>query len=137
MLPLVPASTMLLIKAQVLLPDSEHKTVRIDYAVNSQDISFSDVADQKKHAAVDFMSVARDRDFKTAGYSTDTVEADFVPAVYKQIMQTGFPSHQELELKPGTYLLRLGVIDRGSQKIGTVDLPLRIPGTEPAKKQGP
>ena len=131
---LVPVSTMLLIKAQVLPPDNEHKTVRIDYAVDSHDISFSDAPDQKKHAAVDFMSVARDGDFKTASYSTDTVEADFLPAVYKQIMQTGFPAHQELELKPGTYMVRLGVIDRGSQKIGTVDLPLTITPTESAKK---
>jgi VWFA-related protein len=134
MQPLVPVSTMLLIKAQVLPPDNVHKTVRIDYAVDSHDISFSDAPDQRKHAAVDFMSVARDGDFKTAGYSTDTVEADFLPAVYKQIMQTGFPAHQELELKPGTYMLRLGVIDRGSQKIGTVDLPITIAATEPAKK---
>jgi VWFA-related protein len=134
MQPLVPASTMLLIKAQVLPPDSEHKAVRIDYAVDSHDISFADTADQKKHAAVDFMSVARDGDFKTAGYSTDTVEADFLPAVYQQIMQTGFPAHQELELKPGTYTLRLGVIDRGSQKIGTVDLPITIAATATATK---
>jgi hypothetical protein len=134
MQPLTPASTMLLIKTQVLPPDSEHKALRIDYAVDSHDISFTDSPDQKRHAAVDFMSVAWDGDFKSAGYSTDTVEADFLPAVYKQIMQTGFPAHQELELKPGTYTLRLGVIDRGSQKIGTVDLPITIPATEPAKK---
>ena len=134
MQPLTPASTMLLIKAQVLPPDSEHKAVRIDYAVDSHDISFADTADQKKHAAVDFMSVARDGDFETAGYSTDTVEADFLPAMYQQIMQTGFPAHQELELKPGSYTLRLGVIDRGSQKIGTVDLPITIPPSDAAQK---
>jgi hypothetical protein len=134
MQPLTPGSTMLLIKAQVLLPDAEHKAVRIDYAVDSHDIGFNDTADQKKHAALDFMSVARDRDFKVAGYSTDTVEADFLPAVYKQIMQTGFPAHQELELKPGTYTLRLGVIDRGSQKIGTVDLPITITAGETPTK---
>jgi VWFA-related protein len=134
MQPLVPVSTMLLLKAQVLPPDSEHKAVRIDYAVDSHDISFSDTPNQRKHAAVDFMSVARDGEFKNAGYVTDTVEADFLPEVYKQIMQTGFPAHQELELKPGTYILRLGVIDRGSQKIGTVDLPITIAATEPPKK---
>ncbi len=134
MQPLVPVSTMLLVKAQVLLPDSEHKTVRIDYAVDSNDISFAEATDQKKHAAVDFMSVAWDGDFKSAGYATDTVEADFLPAVYKQIMQTGFPAHQELNLKPGTYKLRLGVIDRGSQKIGTVDVPITVSATESATK---
>jgi hypothetical protein len=79
------------------------------------------------------MSVAWDGDFKSAGFSTDTIEADFLPAVYRQIMQTGFPAHQELILKPGTYSLRLGVIDRGSQKIGTVDIPITIRATESAQ----
>jgi VWFA-related protein len=133
MQPMVPVSTMLLVKAQVLLPDREHKAVRIDYAVDSHDISFADAVEQKKHAAVDFMSVAWDGDFKSAGFSTDTIEADFLPAVYRQIMQTGFPAHQELILKPGTYSLRLGVIDRGSQKIGTVDIPITIRATESAQ----
>jgi VWFA-related protein len=133
MQPMVPVSTMLLVKAQVLLPDSEHKAVRIDYAVDSHDISFADAAEQKKHAAVDFMSVAWDGEFKSSGYSTDTIEADFLPAVYQQIMQTGFPAHQELNLKPGTYTLRLGVIDRGSQKIGTVDVPITVTAAEAGK----
>ena len=132
--PLMPISTMLLLRVQVLPPDSEHNKVRIDYAVDSHDILFSDAAEQKKHAAVDFMAVAWDREYKNAGYATDTVEADFTPAVYQQIMTTGFPDHQELDLKPGTYRLRLGVIDRGSRKAGTVDVPLTIGATEPAKK---
>ncbi len=134
MQPLMPVSTMLLVRAQVLPPDSEHSTVRIDYAVDAHDISFNDSPDQRKHASVDFMSVAWDGEFKNAGYATDSVAANFPPQAYTQVMQTGFPGHQELTLKPGTYNLRLGVIDRGSQKIGTIDLPLTIPATEPAKK---
>jgi hypothetical protein len=43
--------------------------------------------------------------------------------------------HQELELKPGSYTLRLGVIDRGSQKIVTVDDPLTVRENEKAAKQ--
>jgi VWFA-related protein len=129
-----PVSTMLLMKVQVLPPDKEHKTVRIDYAVNGYDISFGDTPGKLKHAAVDFMSVAWDKSYKSAGYQTDTVETDFQPEAYAKIMQTGFPEHQELLLKPGTYTLRLGVIDRNSQKIGTVDVPLTVTETETAMK---
>jgi VWFA-related protein len=133
MQPLVPVSTMLLVKAQVLLPDSEHPAVRIDYAVDSHDIHFNESADQREHAAVDFMSVAWSGEFKNAGSTTDTVEANLPAADYRKVLQTGFPAHQELELKPGTYTLRLGVIDRGSKKIGTVDVPITIAAREPAK----
>lgn len=134
MRPMVPGSTMLLLKVQVLPPDAQHKTVRIDYAVDAHDINFTDTSDKSKHVAVDFMAVAWDKDFNNAGYQTDTIETDFRPEAYQQIMQTGFPAHQELAVKPGTYTLRLGVIDRGSQKVGTVDVPLTIPGTEQAQK---
>jgi len=42
-------------------------------------------------------------------------------------MRTGLPFHQELDLKPGTYTLRLGALDRGNQKIGTVNVPITVP----------
>jgi hypothetical protein len=48
------------------------------------------------------------------------------PEPYQQILTTGLPFHQELDLQPGTYTLRIGVMDRGNQKIGTVDVPLTV-----------
>lgn len=42
------------------------------------------------------------------------------------MLTSGIPAHQELELKPGKYRLRLGVIDRATNKIGTLDVPLTI-----------
>ena len=47
---------------------------------------------------------------------------------YKEFLKTGFPAHQELKLGPGNYVLRLGVMDRSNQKIGTVEVPLTICG---------
>jgi hypothetical protein len=46
------------------------------------------------------------------------------PATYQSTLDHGIPVHLELELKPGAYKLRLGVLDHGSGKIGTVDVPL-------------
>jgi hypothetical protein len=46
---------------------------------------------------------------------------------YQQVMHTGLPFHQEMELKPGTYTLRLGVLDRGSHKIGSVQASVTVP----------
>ncbi len=134
MLPTVPESTMLLLRVQVLPPDQEHKAVRIDYAVEAQDIAFADAPDKRKHADIDFMAAAFDRQNQDAAHVTDTMQATIRPELFDQVLKTGLPMHQELEVKPGSYLLRLGVIDRGSQKIGTVDVPLTIPGEEAAKK---
>jgi hypothetical protein len=61
-----------------------------------------------------------------------TVRAALPQQSYQQVMKTGIPLHQELELKPGTYDLRLRLIDRRSRKIGTVDVPVVVetPKTE-------
>ncbi len=134
MQPYVPESTMLLLRVQVLPPDQEHKAVRIDYAVEAQDIAFADASDKRKHADIDFMATAWDKTNQDAAHVTDTMQATIRPELFDQVLKTGLPMHQELDVKPGSYLLRLGVIDRGSQKIGTVDVPLTIPGGKTGKK---
>ena len=134
MQPTVPESTMLLLRVLVLPPDKDHKTVRIDYAVDANDIGFSDGDDHLKHASVDFMAVAWDGNLKNAGYTTDMIAAHLEAEKYRQILQTGFPAHQELDLKPGSYKLRLGVIDRATQKVGTVDVPLVVTEASRAEK---
>ncbi len=127
MQPSVPDFTALLLKVQVLPPDADHKVVRIDYAVDARDISFSDSADQRKLAAVDFAVTAWDKEFRLAGQKADTMEMTLPLSAYKQFMQTGVPFHQELELKPGTYTLRLGAVDRNNHKIGSVQASITIP----------
>lgn len=124
----VPEFTMLFLKVQVLPPDSEHKSVRIDYAVDAHDLTFTEAPDHKKQTSVDFVATAWDKDLKLVGHKAETVDSSLRPDQYQAVMHTGFPNHQELNLKPGTYTLRMGVLDRGSQKIGTVDVPLTIPG---------
>ena len=54
--------------------------------------------------------------------------------VYEEVMHSYVPAHQELELKPGTYTLRLGVVDRNSRKIGTLDVPLTITAVQSSDK---
>src|SRR5262249_21383853 len=84
--------------------------------------------DQHQHAVLDFLATAWDKNNLDAGHSGKTVRATLSQQNYAQVMKTGIPLHQEMELKPGTYTLRLGVIDRGSQRIGTIDVPLTVTG---------
>jgi hypothetical protein len=130
--PTVP--TVLLMRVQVLLPDAEHKAVRIDYAVSPDGITFTDAPEKHKDTKIDFMAVAWDKDRKDAGYIQNTVDASLPSDVYQQYLRTGIPMHQELELKPGTYTLKLGVIDRGSQGVGTVEVPITVPAAQTAQK---
>jgi VWFA-related protein len=136
MQPTIPESTMLLLRVQVLPPDLEHSAVRIDYAVAAQDLGFTDATDtnKDKHANIEFVAIAWDKNHLDAGHVVDTSEGWVGTSAFEEVMLTGFPGHQELELKPGSYVLRLGVIDLVSQKIGTVDVPLTVPASENQEK---
>lgn len=124
--PEAPTSTMVLLKVQVLPPDATHKTVRIDYAINPQDVTFADTPDKLKHVALDLMAVAWDKDGKSSGESSDKIDTSVSLSSYQNAMHSYIPAHQELEVRPGNYTLRLGVVDRNSRRIGTVDVPLTV-----------
>lgn len=123
----VPESTRLLMKVQVLPPSGERKSVSIDFAVVAADLDFADAPDQKKTAVVEFSAVALDKDWKPAGTASKTIDASLRTETYQSMLRAGFPGHLDLEVKPGKYLLRLGVMDRHNQRIGTLDVPLQVP----------
>jgi VWFA-related protein len=129
MQPSSPPSTTLIIKARVIPPDTQAGATRIDYLVDVHDLSFNQSTDH--HQTPDLMFVAAAWD--TAGSPKGNVSASFhLPLNMSQLdtlARTGLQIHQEMPLKPGTYQLRLGVLDRLSGKMGTLDVPLSIEPT--------
>lgn len=126
MQPSSPPSTTLIIKARVLPPDTQTGATRIDYLVDVHDLSFNQSADHRQTPDVMFVAAAWD----TAGSPKGNVAASFhLPlnaAQFDVLAQTGLQIHQEMTLKPGTYQLRLGVLDQLSGKMGTLDVPLSV-----------
>jgi VWFA-related protein len=123
----VPESTSLLMKVQVLPPSAERKSVSIDFAVVAADLDFADAPDHQKSAEVEFSAIALDKNWKAAGTGSKTIDASLRPETYQRVLRAGFPGHLDLEVKPGKYILRLGVMDRHNQRIGTLDVPLEVP----------
>ncbi|HUS18234.1 MAG TPA: VWA domain-containing protein, partial [Terriglobales bacterium] len=123
-----PDSTMLLMKAQVLPTDDEHPKVRIDYAIVADQLTFVDIPGRGRTATVDFAAAAFDAKGDQVAIEMQRVEGTLRP----EDMKLGFAAHQEIGLRPGTYTLKIGAIDIGSQKIGTIELPLVVPVTRHA-----
>jgi hypothetical protein len=126
MQPGLPQSTMLLVTLRVATPDSTSKAVRIDYSIDLGGINFDDTADNRKRAILDCMAVALDGNGNIAGQIANTMDATLQPREFLSFQRSGLPAHQELVLPPGTYDLRVGVLDRASRRIGTVNVPLTI-----------
>jgi len=119
-------ATMLYVMASVQPPTGKQKTVKINYIISPSNVTFSDLPENKKHVVVDCMVVAFDKDGKEVAHASDTLDGAIPQAAYDAVMKQGLPANQEIELKPGTYNLRLGVMDHATQQIGTVDVPLEI-----------
>ena len=68
-----------------------------------------------------------------AAQASNTVQANLPAAQYEDALRNGLPVHQEIELPPGQYELRIGVMDRASQKIGTVEAPVTAQAVSAAK----
>ena len=89
-------------------------------------LGFSRDAGDVHRANVDLMAIAWDGTYKGVGHLSNTLEVALDPESYQKVLQNGVTAREEIELKPGTYTLRIGAIDRASQKIGTVDVHLVV-----------
>jgi VWFA-related protein len=126
MQPTSPASTTLIIKARVLPPEGPDTPTQIDFLVDVHDLSLTNLPDHRQSPDTLFVAAIWD----AAGRPGGSVSASFRQALnYSQLdslRRTGLQLHQQMQIKPGTYQLRLGVVDRLSGKIGTLDVPLTV-----------
>jgi VWFA-related protein len=131
MQPDVPEFTTLTLHSIVRLPDRRHSSVLVDSVLDPSRLDFSTTPDGVRHARFNVMLVAMND-----GPQGSTVppqvsipfQLDLTPERYRSALVTGIPLHQELALKPGKYLLRLGVSDMASHDVGTLDMPVEIAG---------
>jgi VWFA-related protein len=131
MQPDVPEFTTLTLHSTVRLPDQKHTSLRVDSVLDPSHLDFSTTPDGVRHARFNVMLVAmNDGPQSSAPPPQVTVpfQLDLTPERYRSALATGVPLHQELALKPGKYLLRLGVSDMASHDVGTLDMPVEIAG---------
>lgn len=132
--PGMPPSTSMLLTASLELPDATRKDVKINYVIDSNGVEFADAPDSKKRAQIDCMVIAFDSSGKEVAHASDTLDATAPMNAYLAIQKYGLPAHQLLSLPPGKYNLRIGVMDRTTQQIGTVDAPLEVPENAVAQR---
>jgi len=126
MQPTAPLATQLIMKSQVVPPDEPNKPVSVDILVDVHDLSFIRTADAEKTPQVQFVAIAWDAKGQQCASFSEGYHPALSPQQLQALMRTGLQLHQELMLKPGSYQLRMGVMDRLSGRIGTLDVALTI-----------
>jgi VWFA-related protein len=122
-----PSSTAVVFQAQVSPPSDKGKKVVVTFHVDPRSIAFEQKGDGKESAKLSCTVWAYGKNKEKPEMFSGTVSANLKPDEYQLIMQQHFlPCSQELDLKPGTYALRLGVLDRSSNKIGTASAMVAV-----------
>lgn len=132
--PGMPPATSMLVTTSIELPDASRKDVKINYIIDSNGINFADMPDNKKRAQIDCMVIAFDSSGKEVAHASDTLDATIPSSAYATVMNYGLPAHQLITLPPGRYNLRIGVMDRTTEQVGTVDAPLEVPSQAVAQR---
>jgi VWFA-related protein len=124
--PEAPAVTGVLFQAQVLADKS--KKVQVVFHLDPQTVAFEHKDDGKEYAKVSCTVWAYGKDKEKPAMFSGTVNASLPANEYQQMMKQRFlPCNRELDLKPGNYNLRLGVLDRTTNKIGTASAQVVVP----------
>jgi len=123
-----PAYTSVRFQAGVLPPSGKNKKVVVNFAIDPHTISFEHREDGLEHARVACVLWAYGRNKEKPIMAKGATQiAGLKPEVYQQLMKQYFPCKQEIELKPGTYTLRLTVIDRTTNLLGTTKARITVP----------
>jgi len=100
-------------------------------------IAFSKKEDGLEHAEVSCIAWAFPVKGKPIGSGGGTVNAKLDAETFKKVMQSALPCSQSLDLVPGNYMLRLGVIDQLSKHIGALTAWVTVPEQTEAAVQAP
>lgn len=105
----------------------------IDYAADMHPVARIAGSDGLHHLSIEFVAVVYDHDGKALNVANRAFNLNLQAAQYAQIMQSGLPLHQEIDIPSGEVYLRLAVHDLSSGRIGSVEIPLRVPAKTPQK----
>lgn len=120
-----PAATGVQFQAQVV---NTGKKVVVNFHIDPTTLAFQhqDDGQERGKFTCTVWAYGKDKD-KPAGMTNDTLNANLTKDNYQQMMTQHFmPCTRELDLKPGTYTLRVGVLDRTTNKMGTSSVPVTV-----------
>jgi VWFA-related protein len=123
-----PAATQVVFQAQVQPPSEKTKKVVVTFHIDPGTLAFQHKEGGMETARMSCTVWAYGKDKDKPTMSSGTVNANLKAGEFQQIMQQHFlPCDRELDLKPGAYTLRMGVLDRTTNKIGTASAQVVVP----------
>jgi len=96
----------------------------IDFMIRWKDVAFDLRPDGARHGKIQLALQAYDRDGKAVNWEDVTQKMNVKPDTWTTIQKSGVPAHMEIDLPNEEIYLNTGVYDWGSNKAGTLEIPL-------------
>ncbi|WP_158944912.1 VWA domain-containing protein [Granulicella sp. S190] len=128
----LPASTTpedQLAEGNILTPSSPmkgpYRRYSIDIAADPGPLHFEPASDGIYHANLQFLTYLYDQNGLLLNVENNPVRANFSPEVYRRVLQSGLPYHEEISVPlKGDYYIRIGLHDLTSNSIGALEVPI-------------
>jgi VWFA-related protein len=123
-----PGATAVVFRAGVAPPSAKASAVTVSFAIDPHTIAFQHKEDGLEHAMVSCAVAAYSEKGSLVKQEIATFTAAMKSDEFEKMMKgQQFPCKRTIDLKPGSYNLTLGVLDRNSRLIGTTTAWVKVP----------
>jgi VWFA-related protein len=96
------------------------------YAIPARQIAFTDAPDGARNGDMEFDIVAYDERGNLVNSIRQSIKLALTAEQVAQLAHSPFRFLQRLDLPSGQFFLRIGILDRTSSKIGSLEIPLLV-----------
>ena len=105
----------------------------IDYSIDPHHLTLTTLPDGRRRAELELAQSVFDSDGARVNQSDEGMEVDLSPQELSRSFQAGIHMRQEIDVPAGNIILRLGVRDAPSERIGTIEIALRAESSKSQK----
>ena len=107
------------------------------YALPGRQIAFTDGPNGTRKGSLEFDLAAYDADGKLVNSLSQSITFPSPPTRPSNSPKSPFRFFQQLDLPAGQFFVRIGVLDRTSNKVGTLEIPVTVPKNPPQRAAAP
>ena len=121
-----PSSTAVLFHATVQ-PATQGQKVQVNFAIDPHTLSYVEKEGGVQQASLGCAIVAFTEKRSLVRDEINNVVGKVKAEEFPKLMRSNFPCQCTIDLKPGKYVLRLGVVDKVSKQMGTTTASVAVP----------
>ena len=98
-----------------------------EYVLPARQLTFAATPEGNQKTSVEFDIAAYNAEGKLVTSLSQSIQPTLTPNQHQQLLKGPFRFFQQLDLPPGAFFLRIGILDATATKLGTLEIPVTVP----------